>query len=102
MRRAARGRAKAVRVPRKRVAKTPDAELRQLFDYAAFMEEPLNMALDLTRALALVAGGLSADGGREDGQPVLVLGRLVAGQLAQVRGTLLTLLKAAGEIDRAR
>ena len=97
-----RGREKPARVPRKRAAKTPDTELQHLFEYAAFMEEPLNIALDLTRALTLVADRLNANDGRENGQPVPVLGRLIAGQLAQVKGTLLTPLKAAGETGRAR
>jgi hypothetical protein len=97
MRRAARGRAKPARVRRKLVPKTPRQQLQSLFEYAAFMEEPLNMALDLTRGLNLVADGLNANDDRENGQPVLVLGRLIAGQLAQVKGILLTLLKAAGE-----
>ncbi len=56
------------------------------------------MALDLTRGLMLVADGLNANDDRGNGQPMLVLGRLIAGQLAQVKGTLLTLLKAAGEM----
>jgi len=98
MRRTARGRAKASRAARKRVARTPQEEVQSLLEYAAFMEEPLNMALDLTRGLNLIADGLNANDDRENGQPVLVLGRLIAGQLAQVKGTLLTLLKAAREV----
>ncbi len=90
MPRTARGRAKA-RVPRM------DRRLRSLFEYAAFMEEPLNEALDLTRGLALVADGLVANRDRECGRPVLALTRLISGQLHGVKGTLLTLLKAAGE-----
>ena len=97
MRRTARGRDKASRAARKRVARTSREEVQSLFEYAAFMEEPLNMALDLTRGLNLVADGLNANDDREHGQPVLVLGRLITGQLHQVKGTLLTLLKAAGE-----
>jgi hypothetical protein len=98
MRRAVVGRRKSVRAPRKRVPeKTPQKQLQSLFEYAAFMEEPLNMALDLTHGLTLIADGLNANDDRENGQPVLVLGRLIAGQLHQVKGTLLTLLKAAGE-----
>lgn len=98
MRRAARARSKTARVARKRVAKTPREEVQALFEYAAFMEEPLNMALDLTRGLALVADGLNANDDRENGQPVLVLARLIAAQLAQIKGTLLTLMKAAREV----
>jgi hypothetical protein len=67
MRRASRERVKPSRAPLKRAARTPGAELQQLFEYAAFMEEPLNMALDLTRALTLVADGLNANDDRETG-----------------------------------
>ena len=56
------------------------------------------MALDLTRGLTLVADGLNANDDRENGQPVLVLARLIAEQLAQVKGVLLTLMKAAREV----
>jgi hypothetical protein len=83
------------RGPRKRSA---TAQLRLFFEYAADMEEPLNEALDLARGLTLVGDGLNATGNRETGRPVLALGRRIAGELAQVKGMLATLLKAGAEL----
>ena len=97
MRRAGRRRARAGRARRRRGAQTAAAELRGLFEYIAFMEEPLNRALDLTRALILAGQGLEAENARGDGRALRALGGYIDGQLRQVESMLLTLLKAAAE-----
>ena len=97
MRRAGRRRAKPVRARRRRGAQTAAAELRGVFEYIAFMEEPLNRALDLTRALILAGGGLEAEAARGDGRALRALGGHIDGQLRQVESMLLTLLKEAAE-----
>ncbi|MBV8976959.1 MAG: hypothetical protein JO261_10015 [Alphaproteobacteria bacterium] len=83
------------------------AQLRSFYEYTAYMEEPLNFALDYARALRLAALGLSAQGvssperaaedARGDGRSLLALGRSLGSELAQVKAMLDTLLRCARE-----
>lgn len=83
-----------MRRPSRRRSKAAREQLKDFVEYAAFMEEPLAAALELTRGLNLAARGLDeANEARALGR----IGRLIGGEVAQAKGMLQTLLKAARE-----
>ncbi len=83
-----------MRRPSRRRSKSVRMQLKDFVEYAAFMEEPLTAAIELTRGLNLAARGLDeANEARALGR----IGRLIGGELSQARGMLQTLLKAARE-----
>lgn len=69
--------------------------LAGMLDYVAMMEEPLQLALDLTRGLMLAALGMND---QRDGRALYALSRAASSEMHQSKAMLASLMKVRAEM----
>ena len=89
-------------MPRAKAARDEDPRLEKVLELSLKMEEPINEAIHLVRALGLMGYGMGGRVPEDDGQSVSTVAFAARDRLEDLQGTCERLFRAARQPRRGR